>query len=116
MSKTHITAEPGIPHIIITREFDAPSDLVFRAHIEPERRKRILRGGTKTAARMVGLGVEPIGRGAGRKIVGHTVVHASDVRGFTGSGHDFRCRKTSGWRRCCVESLSFDRFHVHRLI
>ena len=36
MSKTHITAEPGIPHIIITREFDAPSDLVFRAHIEPE--------------------------------------------------------------------------------
>ena len=36
MSKTQITAEPGIPQIIITREFDAPRDLVFRAHTEPE--------------------------------------------------------------------------------
>lgn len=36
MSKTQITAEPGIPQIIITREFDAPRDLVFRTHIEPE--------------------------------------------------------------------------------
>jgi uncharacterized protein YndB with AHSA1/START domain len=36
MSKTEITAEPGTPMIVITREFDAPSDLVFRAHIEPE--------------------------------------------------------------------------------
>jgi len=36
MSKTAITAEPGIPQIIITREFDAPRDLVFRAHIDPD--------------------------------------------------------------------------------
>lgn len=36
MPKTQITAEPGIPQIIITREFDASRDLVFRAHIEPE--------------------------------------------------------------------------------
>ena len=36
MSKTQITAEPGIPQIIITREFDAPRDLVFRAYIEPD--------------------------------------------------------------------------------
>ncbi len=36
MSKTQITAEPGIPQIIISREFDAPRDLVFRAHIEPD--------------------------------------------------------------------------------
>ena len=36
MSKTQITAEPGIPQITITREFNAPRDLVFRAHIEPE--------------------------------------------------------------------------------
>ena len=36
MSKTQITAEPGTPLIIITREFDAPRDLVFRAHTEPE--------------------------------------------------------------------------------
>jgi uncharacterized protein YndB with AHSA1/START domain len=35
MSKTAITAEPGIPMVILTREFDAPRDLVFRAHIDP---------------------------------------------------------------------------------
>ena len=35
MSKTEITAEPGIPMIVITREFDAPRELVFRAHIDP---------------------------------------------------------------------------------
>jgi uncharacterized protein YndB with AHSA1/START domain len=36
MSKTQITAEPGMPLIIITREFDAPPDLVFRAFTDPE--------------------------------------------------------------------------------
>ena len=36
MSKTAITAEPGVPMIIITREFDAPRDLVFRAHTDPD--------------------------------------------------------------------------------
>lgn len=36
MSKTSITAEPDTPMIIITREFDAPRDLVFRAHTDPE--------------------------------------------------------------------------------
>jgi len=35
MSKTDITAEPGIPMIVITREFDAPRELVFRAHTDP---------------------------------------------------------------------------------
>ncbi len=28
MNKTLITAEPGVPQIIITRDFDAPRDLV----------------------------------------------------------------------------------------
>jgi uncharacterized protein YndB with AHSA1/START domain len=36
MGNTQITAEPGTPHIIITREFDAPRDLVFRAYTDPE--------------------------------------------------------------------------------
>ena len=36
MGKTRITAEPGIPQIIITGEFGAPRDLVFRAYTEPE--------------------------------------------------------------------------------
>jgi uncharacterized protein YndB with AHSA1/START domain len=35
-TETEITAEPGAPHIVITREFAAPRDLVFRAHTEPE--------------------------------------------------------------------------------
>jgi uncharacterized protein YndB with AHSA1/START domain len=36
MGNTQITAEPGIPQIIIEREFDAPRDLVFRAYTDPE--------------------------------------------------------------------------------
>jgi uncharacterized protein YndB with AHSA1/START domain len=36
MSKTEVTAEPGIPMITITRAFDAPRDLVFRAHADPD--------------------------------------------------------------------------------
>jgi uncharacterized protein YndB with AHSA1/START domain len=36
MGKTQITAEPGVSQIVITREFDAPRDLVFRAYTDPE--------------------------------------------------------------------------------
>jgi uncharacterized protein YndB with AHSA1/START domain len=36
MGNTQITAEPGMPQIIITREFDAPRDLVFRARTDPD--------------------------------------------------------------------------------
>jgi uncharacterized protein YndB with AHSA1/START domain len=36
MGKTQITAEPGVPQIVITREFDAPRELLFRAHVDPE--------------------------------------------------------------------------------
>lgn len=37
MSKTtHITATPGMSQIIISREFVAPRDLVFRAYTDPE--------------------------------------------------------------------------------
>jgi len=36
MPKTEIIAEPGVPQVLITREFDAPRDLVFRAHLDPE--------------------------------------------------------------------------------
>jgi len=35
-NKTTITAEPGKQEIFITREFDAPRELVFRAHTDPE--------------------------------------------------------------------------------
>ena len=36
MGKTQITAAPGVPQIVITRDFDAPRDLVYRAYTEPE--------------------------------------------------------------------------------
>jgi uncharacterized protein YndB with AHSA1/START domain len=36
MAKTQITATPGVPTIVIAREFAAPRDLVFRAHTDPD--------------------------------------------------------------------------------
>ncbi len=36
MAKTQIIAEPGVPQIVITREFAAPRELLFRAHVEPD--------------------------------------------------------------------------------
>jgi uncharacterized protein YndB with AHSA1/START domain len=36
MGTTKISAEPGLPIVDIEREFDAPRELVFRAHVEPE--------------------------------------------------------------------------------
>ena len=36
MGTTRITADPGSPRVTIEREFDAPRDLVFRAHMDPE--------------------------------------------------------------------------------
>lgn len=35
-NKTMITAEPGKQELFITREFDAPRELVFKAHTDPE--------------------------------------------------------------------------------
>ena len=35
MAKTQIIAEHGVPQILITKEFDAPRELLFRAHIDP---------------------------------------------------------------------------------
>ncbi|WGY04274.1 SRPBCC family protein [Nocardioides sp. QY071] len=34
--ETLIEADPDVPTVRIVREFDAPRDLVFRAHVEPE--------------------------------------------------------------------------------
>ncbi len=35
-NRTEITAEPGKQELFITREFDAPRELVFKAHTDPE--------------------------------------------------------------------------------
>ena len=34
-NKTTVTAEPGVQELFITREFDAPRELVFKAHTDP---------------------------------------------------------------------------------
>ena len=36
MGKTIVTAEPGTHEIVITREFDASRELVFKAYTDPE--------------------------------------------------------------------------------
>lgn len=36
MGTTQVTAEPGVPFIDVSREFDAPRDLIYRAHTDPE--------------------------------------------------------------------------------
>ncbi len=35
-NQTSVTAEPGKQELFITREFDAPRELVYQAHIDPE--------------------------------------------------------------------------------
>jgi uncharacterized protein YndB with AHSA1/START domain len=36
MAELRVTAEPGVPQIVTTREFDAPRDLLYRAFTEPD--------------------------------------------------------------------------------
>jgi uncharacterized protein YndB with AHSA1/START domain len=36
MTELKITAEPGIPQVLTSREFDAPRELVYRAFTEPD--------------------------------------------------------------------------------
>lgn len=36
MGMTRVTASPGLPFIEMEREFDAPRELLFRAHTDPE--------------------------------------------------------------------------------
>ncbi|MFN8623730.1 MAG: SRPBCC family protein [Chloroflexota bacterium] len=42
MGTTHITADPGVPVIRMSREFDAPRELVYRAYADPELLKQWL--------------------------------------------------------------------------
>ena len=42
MTDMQITAQPGIPQVLTSREFDAPRDLVYRAYTEPELLKQWL--------------------------------------------------------------------------
>lgn len=56
MGTTRIMAEPGLPFIDIEREFAAPRELVYRAHVDPELLVRWL-GPAKYAMRVERLEV-----------------------------------------------------------
>ncbi len=36
MTELKVTAEPGVPQVLTSREFDAPRDLIYRAFTEPD--------------------------------------------------------------------------------
>lgn len=36
MAQTQIIAEPGVPQLVVSREFLAPRDLLFRAYVDPD--------------------------------------------------------------------------------
>ena len=36
MASTRFVAEPRVPQVVITREFDAPREFLFRAHTDPD--------------------------------------------------------------------------------
>jgi uncharacterized protein YndB with AHSA1/START domain len=42
MTDMQVTAEPGIPQVLTSREFDAPRELVYRAYTEPDLLKQWL--------------------------------------------------------------------------
>jgi uncharacterized protein YndB with AHSA1/START domain len=42
MSELHVTAEPGVPQVLTSRELAAPRDLVYRAFTEPDLLQRWL--------------------------------------------------------------------------
>jgi uncharacterized protein YndB with AHSA1/START domain len=45
MGSTQVSAEQGTPFIDITRQFDAPRELVYRAHTDPDLVRQWLGGG-----------------------------------------------------------------------
>jgi uncharacterized protein YndB with AHSA1/START domain len=42
MAETKVTIPPGIPQVIVEREFEAPAELLLRAHLDPELLKQWL--------------------------------------------------------------------------
>lgn len=42
MAETKITVPPGVPQVIMEREFDAPAELLLRVHLDPELLKQWL--------------------------------------------------------------------------
>jgi uncharacterized protein YndB with AHSA1/START domain len=81
--ETQITADPDVPLVRITREFDAPPEKVFRAHTDPELIVQWL-GPRRHTMRIDHYDCRTGGS--------YRYVHASDGRefGFHGSFHEVR--------------------------
>ncbi|MGH2638096.1 MAG: SRPBCC family protein [Rhabdochlamydiaceae bacterium] len=65
-SRTKVTAEPGKQEVFITREFDAPRELVFRAFTDPKLCARWLLGPKKLGLTMTVEKFEPKSGGSWR--------------------------------------------------
>jgi uncharacterized protein YndB with AHSA1/START domain len=81
--ETQITADPDVPLVRITREFDAPPEKVFRAHTDPELIVQWL-GPRRHTMRIDHYDCRTGGS--------YRYIHASDGRefGFHGSFHEVR--------------------------
>ena len=91
MATTKVSAPAGLPFIEIEREFDAPRELVFRCHAEPELLKQWLGPRRLT---MIVERYEPRDGGAWRYI--HRDTDGTEY-GFHGVFH--APRRPSGWSR-----------------
>ncbi len=87
-NRTELTAPPGVPVLEIVREFDAPVERVFRAHVDPDLVVRWL------GPRRLTMRVEhyDIVRGGSYRYV-HTEPDGSAEHGFWGAVHDVRANE-----------------------
>ena len=81
--ETEITADPDVPLIRITREFDAPPEKVFRAHTDPALLVQ-WNGPNGTETRVDHLDCRTGGS------YRYEIVHDGQAYGFFGSFHEIR--------------------------
>jgi uncharacterized protein YndB with AHSA1/START domain len=109
MAKTQIITEPGVPQLVITSEFLAPRDLLFRSYVDPDLLRQWLgpRQLTMTIDRF-----DPRHAGAWRFI--HSDADGMDY-GFRGVFHGEPSRERIVWTfesedspgHVCLETITF---------
>ena len=81
--ETQIVADPDVPLIRITREFDAPPEKVYRAHVDPELVAQWM-GPDSTRTRIDSWDARTGGSWR------YTALHEGQEYGFYGSFHELR--------------------------
>ena len=81
--QTEIVADPDVPLVRITREFDAPPEKVFRAHTDPDLVARWM-GPDSTQTRIDSWDARTGGSWR------YTAIHEGQEYGFHGSFHELR--------------------------